>query len=111
VDGETRRVVGLEALVRWNHPTRGPVMPGQFIPVAEGVETEEPWASLRRQGCAAMQGYFLGRPQPAEAIAALLGAIAPPEVDATAVAGRAYHQGQRHQLERLAPSCTRGAVG
>ncbi len=35
VDERTRRVVGLEALVRWNHPTRGLLPPGQFIAVAE----------------------------------------------------------------------------
>ena len=28
-------IVGYEALVRWNHPTRGPVSPAEFIPVAE----------------------------------------------------------------------------
>lgn len=30
-----RDVVGFEALVRWNHPTRGMVSPGVFIPLAE----------------------------------------------------------------------------
>ncbi|MGH9646953.1 MAG: putative bifunctional diguanylate cyclase/phosphodiesterase [Bryobacteraceae bacterium] len=31
----TGKVVGYEALVRWNHPQRGVVMPGEFLPVAE----------------------------------------------------------------------------
>jgi diguanylate cyclase (GGDEF)-like protein len=31
--GET--VVGVEALARWPHPTRGVILPGEFIPVAE----------------------------------------------------------------------------
>jgi diguanylate cyclase (GGDEF)-like protein/PAS domain S-box-containing protein len=31
----TGEISGAEALIRWTHPTRGPVSPGQFIPVAE----------------------------------------------------------------------------
>jgi diguanylate cyclase (GGDEF)-like protein/PAS domain S-box-containing protein len=31
----TGLIDGFEALVRWNHPTRGMVPPGQFIPLAE----------------------------------------------------------------------------
>lgn len=31
----TNRLAGFEALVRWEHPTRGLVMPLEFIPVAE----------------------------------------------------------------------------
>ena len=32
---ETGRVIGFEALARWNHPVRGPVSPVEFIPIAE----------------------------------------------------------------------------
>jgi diguanylate cyclase (GGDEF)-like protein/PAS domain S-box-containing protein len=32
------RICGFEALVRWNHPERGLIPPGEFIPVAEGSD-------------------------------------------------------------------------
>jgi len=35
VDVYSNKIVGLEALIRWNHPKIGIVSPAQFIPVAE----------------------------------------------------------------------------
>src|SRR3954454_21801687 len=35
VELATKKVVVLEGLVRWNHPVRGMVQPGEFIPLAE----------------------------------------------------------------------------
>jgi diguanylate cyclase (GGDEF)-like protein/PAS domain S-box-containing protein len=35
VDLRSRKIVGLEALLRWRHPTHGMIPPDRFIPVAE----------------------------------------------------------------------------
>ena len=35
VDAKTEQLSGFEALVRWNHPTRGMISPSLFVPLAE----------------------------------------------------------------------------
>lgn len=35
IDLTTRRIVGVEALIRWRHPERGLILPKDFIPFAE----------------------------------------------------------------------------
>ena len=35
IDTRTGRAVSVEALVRWQHPTKGMISPGEFIPMAE----------------------------------------------------------------------------
>lgn len=37
VDGVAGQLIGAEALIRWDHPTRGPISPVQFIPVIEAM--------------------------------------------------------------------------
>ncbi len=39
VELSSQSIVGMEALIRWNHPTRGLIAPGIFIPVAERTGT------------------------------------------------------------------------
>ena len=37
IEIETRRVIGVEALIRWEHPSRGLIPPNLFIPIAEAT--------------------------------------------------------------------------
>ncbi|MCB2053913.1 MAG: EAL domain-containing protein [Geminicoccaceae bacterium] len=49
----TGKVVGMEALVRWNHPHRGIVRPGEFIGLAEDIGLIAPLTAwVLRSACA-----------------------------------------------------------
>ncbi len=51
-DAESRKVTGVEALVRWHHPEQGLMSPAQFIPVAERTGAiRELGCFVLRQGC------------------------------------------------------------
>lgn len=53
VELATRRVVGFEALLRWQHPTRGLLMPSDFLHVAEDSgQIVDLGAWVLRQACA-----------------------------------------------------------
>ncbi|MEM8695044.1 MAG: EAL domain-containing protein [Pseudomonadota bacterium] len=41
VSTSTEKIVGYEALVRWNHPSRGFISPEDFVPVAEDIRLIE----------------------------------------------------------------------
>lgn len=52
------RILGAEALLRWNHPTRGMISPATFIPVAEQAGLMDPiglW--VLRTGCAELRAW------------------------------------------------------
>ena len=63
VDLVTRVTVGVEALLRWNHPSRGLLMPGEFMPEVENTAlmiSITDWVineALRQMSCWRRDGY------------------------------------------------------
>ena len=60
VELRTGRIVAVEALLRWQHPERGLVMPAEFIPVAEGlglIRRIDEW--VLQTTCAQIQAWDL----------------------------------------------------
>lgn len=61
VDLQHRQVVSIEALVRWEHPTRGVVEPHEFVPVAEEMGLILPLGRwVLREACRCASGWPTG---------------------------------------------------
>ena len=61
VDLRTGKIIGLEALARWFHPTRGSISPVHFIPLAEDTGLIEPLGEwVLREACQRFQ-YWLSK--------------------------------------------------
>jgi diguanylate cyclase (GGDEF)-like protein len=59
VDLRSNRLCGFEALLRWNHPMRGLLLPGQFIPLAEELGViKSIGAWVLRQACGDAVRFF-----------------------------------------------------
>jgi EAL domain-containing protein (putative c-di-GMP-specific phosphodiesterase class I) len=59
VDAKTFQLVGMEALVRWNHPSLGLLYPKEFIPLAEdsgNINLIGDW--VMRTACAQTKGWI-----------------------------------------------------
>jgi diguanylate cyclase (GGDEF)-like protein len=58
IDLRSGHIIGLEALIRWQHPEFGLVTPGQFIPVAEDTELIIPIGDwVLRTACAQIKSW------------------------------------------------------
>jgi len=40
IDLRSKKMIGMEALSRWNHPVQGLISPAEFIPVAEETKSD-----------------------------------------------------------------------
>ena len=60
VEMRTGRIVAVEALLRWQHPERGEILPGEFIPMAESlgmIRRIDEW--VLQVACAQIQAWDL----------------------------------------------------
>ncbi|MBC7993467.1 MAG: EAL domain-containing protein [Rhizobacter sp.] len=65
------RVIGAEVLVRWNHPKRGMVSPGEFIPLAEQTGLMQPLGDWVMRTACAQLGVWRLRAQTAQMLLAV----------------------------------------
>jgi diguanylate cyclase (GGDEF)-like protein/PAS domain S-box-containing protein len=59
IDLRTGKITGAEALLRWTHPTQGPISPAHFIPVAEDSGLIYPIGKwVLREACRQARGWI-----------------------------------------------------
>jgi len=88
---KTWKILGFEALCRWNHPLRGSIPPTEFIPIAEEsgyINTLGMW--VLRQACEQMQEWHARFP------------INPPISIHVNISGKQFHQpGLVEDIQRI----------
>ncbi|WP_445938781.1 putative bifunctional diguanylate cyclase/phosphodiesterase [Pseudomonas sp.] len=94
----TERIAGAEVLLRWVHPERGEVMPGDFILLAEETGLiEELGAWVLEQACAALARWLPQWPQLVLAVN-----LSPRELRQRGCVARISECLQRHQVPATA---------
>ncbi len=85
------RIVGMEALVRWEHPERGVVSPGDFVPLAEETGLVVPIGrQVLREACRQMREWQ-----------ELYPFVPPPTVGVNLSARQLRHPGLMEDLEEI----------
>jgi diguanylate cyclase (GGDEF)-like protein/PAS domain S-box-containing protein len=94
----TERIAGAEVLLRWVHPERGEIMPGDFIPLAEETGLiEELGAWVLEQACATLARWLQQWPQMVLAVN-----LSPRELRQHGCVARISECLQRHQVPATA---------
>lgn len=81
---DTGRISGMEALLRWTHPERGPISPADFVPVLEDtglIIGVGEWV-LREAAQQVVRWQAMGLPVPRVAVNLSVRQFASPELDA-----------------------------
>jgi diguanylate cyclase (GGDEF)-like protein/PAS domain S-box-containing protein len=64
IDLQTGKTWGMEALVRWEHPTRGLLAPADFVPIIEETDLIGPvWEQVLEEACRRAKEWELGPPR------------------------------------------------
>jgi diguanylate cyclase (GGDEF)-like protein/PAS domain S-box-containing protein len=75
VDMADGKVLGAEALIRWQHPTRGLLAPGEFIELAEEAGLIIPIGAWMLQAVCAQQGAWIAAGLPVVPVAVNVSAV------------------------------------